>query len=188
MPQRRRDDRSHVSPMIMYQSSHGMPFVLIIVLKRGIPWSFNRCLFLLSFGQRLIEWITSPGKEKTWRRMDSCSWRAVFCLPSNGAWQRSDVLSEPVHCPEDVSLLKTGSGMTEHGINDGTSDPCPRRRSINQSLDRELAVERRKERQCQPALLSGSKRFPLPYSFWEPLSVSLSPAFFFSETHEGSSL
>ena len=38
---------------------------------------------------------------------------------------------------------------------------------------RELAVERRKERQCQPALISGSKRFPLPYSFWEPLANEL---------------
>ena len=51
--------------------------------------------------------------------------------------------------------------------------------SSSHSSGRELAVERRKERQCQPALLSGSKRFPLPYSFWEPLSVShsiVSPA------------
>ena len=67
--------------------------------------SVNRCLFLLSFGQRLIEWITSPGKEKTWRRMDSCSWRAVFCLPSNvlaNAWL-IDLLS--IHQETSVSIL-----------------------------------------------------------------------------------
>ena len=42
-------------------------------------WSDSHFLTLFSLPGHWV--LNSPGKEKTWRRMDSCSWRAVFCLP-----------------------------------------------------------------------------------------------------------